>query len=49
MFKDPLSDPGGDLRDSLLELGSHSLTLERLDGVRVCRSGHDDEGHNGRL
>lgn len=49
MLKDPLADFGGDLVDSLLELGSDGLTLECLDSVRVGGSGHDDESNNGHL
>lgn len=49
VLEDPLANLFSDLVDSLLELGSDGLTLERLDSVRVGGSRHDDEGDNGRL
>lgn len=49
MLEDPLANLGGDLVDSLLELGSDGLSLERLDRVRVGGSWHDDECDDGHL
>ena len=36
-----------DLCDSILQLLRDSLPLEGVNGVGVCRSGHNDECHNG--
>jgi hypothetical protein len=49
VLKEPVPDLLLNDVDGLLELLGDGLTLERLDGVRVRRGGHDDEGDDGRF
>ena len=49
VLKDALANALGDLLNALLESASDSLTLEGLDGVRVGRCGHNNEGNDGHL
>ena len=47
MLEEACTDPVLDLRHRVMELLGDRLALQRVDGVRVRRCGHDDEGHNG--
>ena len=49
MLEEARTDPVLDLRHRVTELLGDSLALQRVDGVRVRRCGHDDEGNDGRL
>jgi hypothetical protein len=49
MLKDPPSNPLSNLINSLLQLSSNSLSLQRFNSVRVGSSGHDDECDNSSL
>lgn len=48
-LKEPSSDAVLDLGNGIAKLLRDSLSLERLDRVRVRRSGHDDEGDDRHL
>ena len=43
MLEEACTDAVLDLGDSIPELFGDSLTFERIDRVRVCRSRHDNE------
>jgi hypothetical protein len=47
MVKYTSADSVLDLRDGVAKLFGNSLTLQGLDGIRVCGGRHDDECHNG--
>lgn len=47
MFEETLTNPILDFRDRVVELLGDSLALERVNGIRVGSSGHNDERDNG--